>query len=222
MPDDPKDQNVDPKKTDQQDPPPKDAGGKDGAAGDPGKKDKEPAPAPDPEKIRAEVKEQILSDVSQRLKKLFGVESLDAVEEQMLKKKGEFEELYQKERERAEAWKKRFEETLLMERTRAAAAQAGAIDPDIVLGLVREQKPEVTEDGKVLVGGNPIDQVVAKILEDKPFLKQASGKEGGGAQAGQAGQGSEKEKLEQEYAEAKKKGDTLGMLRIKRQLAAIS
>lgn len=218
MPEDPKDQNVDPKKTDQ-DPPPKDAGGKDGAA-EPGKKDKEPAP--DPEKIRAEVKDQILSEVSQRLKKLFGVDSLDAVEEQMLKKKGEFEELYQKERERAEGWKKRFEETLLMERTRAAAAQAGAIDPDIVLGLVKELKPEVTEDGKVLVEGNPIDQVVAKILEDKPFLKQASGKEGGGAQAGQAGQGSQKEKLEQEYEEAKKKGDTLGMLRIKRQLAAIS
>ncbi len=216
MADDPKDQKVDPKKTDQDGQP-----GDSGVDRDADKKDA--APVPDPEKIRAEARESILSEISGRLKKLFGVESIDALEEQHLKRKGEFEELFQKERERAEKWKERFKNTLFRERVLSAASKAGAIDPELIHGLVKERGAQVSDEGEVAVDGRPVDQIIAEILEARPYLKKASGKEGGGAPAGDdKAAETEKDRLAAQLEEAKKKGDVIAILGLKRQIAKLS
>ncbi len=214
MPEDPKDKNQDQETQDKGQDKREPEGKRPPEGGEPNKK-------PDMDEVKAQVKEEILSGVSKRLKALFGVESLDELEEAQLKKKGEFEELFQKEKERAEKWKRRFEETLLRSSITAAAAAAGAIDPDIVLGLLKDEA-RVTDEGKVLVGDSPVEKAIEALLEKKPYLKKASGKEGGGASAGQAGQGSEKERLMSEYEEAKKQGNVSKMLELKRKLAQIA
>ena len=53
----------------------------------------------------------------------------------------------------------------------AAAARAGALDPDVVVALIAEG---ITVDSSGEIGGD-VDKLVAELLESKPFLKNGSG-----------------------------------------------
>lgn len=68
---------------------------------------------------------------------------------------------------RAEAAEERAKSALVRAAVVAAATKAGAVDPDVVLSLVKTSDLDISDDGEV----SGADGVVTALLEDKPYLK---------------------------------------------------
>ena len=170
----------------------------------------------DIEALKAAAKQEVIGEVNKVIKKLFGVDDLSALEEKQLKEKGELEKLLERKDEELSEMKQQYESQI--KRSSIVTAAANAVDPEVVYSLL-SGKAEVI-DGQVRIDGKSADQAVKALLAEKPYLAKASGKEGGGA--GNTGSSTEKEQLEAALGEAKKAGDTMKLLEIKRKLAAIS
>ena len=166
--------------------------------------------------VKTEARQEVMGEVNKVIKKLFDVDDLSALEEKQLKEKGELEKLIERKDEELAAISQRYEDQL--KRSNIMAAAAEAVDPEVVYSLLAGNAQVI--DGKVKIDGKPADEAVKGLLAAKPYLAKASGKEGGGA--GNAGGSTEKETLEAALGDARKSGDTLKLLEIKRKLAAIS
>ncbi|MEA3273876.1 MAG: hypothetical protein U9Q81_00950 [Pseudomonadota bacterium] len=181
------------------------------------------SPPTDLEAVKAEAAANALAGFNEQLKGIAGVDSLDALKAQAeqaeakaLEDQGKYRELAEAAQKKADAAEaKAAESQTLLNQERAkvaivgAASQAGAIDVGLVHTLLGGAA-SVDQDGTVTIGGKPPGEAVKALLEEKPYLAAASGKQGSGA--GASGGDSHESKL----ADAKKAGNVGEVLKLQR------
>ena len=139
----------------------------------------------------AQTKAEVEKSFKEELKAVTGVDSLaelkkqkTAAEKKRLEEEGKFKELaeetakdrdkFKGERDQALTDLKKFRIEIALS---DAAAQAGAIDAEVIRALMGS-KAEVGEDGKVTIGGKEAVEAVKDFLKEKPHLAKAEGQKG--------------------------------------------
>jgi len=110
-----------------------------------------------------------LLDEIQNLKR-----ELEALKKSPGNTKEEEDEVKRKIKELETFKQKYYEEKI---RNSIIAAAKDAVDPEAVYIFLRE-KAQVSEDGKVLIGGKPVEEAVKELLEKKTYLKKVPSRKG--------------------------------------------
>lgn len=106
-----------------------------------------------------------LNEAAQKGKK--AAEKLEDIENENLKKKGEFEKLAEREKQRAEEALKALQTERINNALQAEAIKQGAVDLESVLKLVDQSTITVSDEGAI----SGTEEAVKGLLENKPFLK---------------------------------------------------
>lgn len=118
------------------------------------------------------------AEFKKQLKELTGHDDLKALSEARLKEQGKLQELADAKAAEAQNYKSRYESTLI--ENALLSASADAVDPDVVLDLLKG-KATVDDNGVVTVDGKSAADAVKGLLDVKPFLAKAQGGTGSGA-----------------------------------------
>jgi len=116
----------------------------------------------------------IEAEVQKRLDefaKALGFESAEDMQVKILEREGRYEEIKEKLQKEVENWKRKYQEAVLRSEITLKATQAGVVDTDLLISLVKD-KAQITDDGKVLVGGKPFEEFLNELREKKPYLFQ--------------------------------------------------
>ena len=124
----------------------------------------------------------IEAEVQKRLDefaKALGFESAEDMQMKILEREGRYEEIKEKLQKEANQWRQKYQEAVLRSEITIKASQAGVVDTELLMTLVRD-KAQITEDGKVLVNGKALEEFLNELREKKPYLF-AQPKSGSGA-----------------------------------------
>jgi len=156
-----------------------------------------------------------------KLRDVMGVDSLDKLaelkkldEEKKMLEKGEFEKLSSQIKEDSQAWKNKYTNAVVEQSIIRASSELNALDSDIVLALVRD-KAVVDEKGSVTIDNKSASDYIKELLGAKPYLVKPTGNSGSGSSAGTALD--DKAKYEVEYEAARKAGNIIKLLELKRK-----
>jgi len=124
----------------------------------------------------------IEAEVQKRLDefaKAMGFESAEDMQMKILEREGRYEEIKEKLQKEAQEWRQKYQEAVLRSEITLKATQAGIVDTELLMTLVRD-KAQITENGQVLVNGKPLEEFLNELREKKPYLF-AQPKSGSGA-----------------------------------------
>lgn len=128
----------------------------------------------------------IIRDKYQEAKtKLEKIESdKEAAEKKRLEEQGQFKELADKEKRRADELQMKFETTAKSNAVKLAAMQAGTVDAEAVEKLVNLADVKLSEDGNI--DADSVKKLVEALKTAKPYLfgKQQNGNQNVGANGG--------------------------------------
>ena len=99
---------------------------------------------------------------------------LEALKKSPENTKDEEDEVKKKIKE-LETFKQKYYEEKVRNSIFSAAKEA--VDPEVVYLFFRN-KAQVSEDGKVLIDGKPVEEAVKELLEKKPYLKKVPSRKG--------------------------------------------
>jgi hypothetical protein len=102
-------------------------------------------------------------------------------------------------------WEGKYKETLLTGAIKVEALKVKAKDPADVIAFLDKAKLEIAEDGTI----KGLDEQLKKLQESKPYLfgESATPPAGGGANPPGSGNKTEIQQVEEQLAEAQKKGN---------------
>jgi hypothetical protein len=101
--------------------------------------------------------------------KALGFESADDMQMKILEEAGKYEEVKEKLKQEVQTWKQKYQEAVLRSEVMGKATQMGVVDPELLMNLIKD-KAQITDDGRVLVNGKPLEEFLNELREKKPYL----------------------------------------------------
>lgn len=119
------------------------------------------------EQLAAAFNHPRFKELNERAKKADELQAAaDKAAEELAKKNGEFEKLYQTAEERATKAEQSLKQSRIENAVSVAAAKLGVVDPAAAIKLLDQSGISVSEDGKI----SGVDEAVKTLSETSPYL----------------------------------------------------